>query len=95
LLICGVLLLVHPIRNREGQLFALALVLYPIVRILEEAIRSDNPWAVTHNQYTSLVLLAVGLAMLLALRRLPASAGAVLAQRLSESPRRDLGRNRN
>jgi phosphatidylglycerol:prolipoprotein diacylglycerol transferase len=99
LVLTAVLLLVHPVRRREGQVFALALVLYPVIRILEEFIRSDaaaaGQLAFTHNQYTSLVLLAVGLTMLWAVGRLPASAGPTLSERLAQSEARPARRRRS
>lgn len=88
LLIAGILMFFHRQRRREGQVFALLAILYPIMRFIEEAIRDDNPHKLvggffgTHNQYTSLAMLAAGVAMWLFIRyRLPASDGPTLAQR--------------
>jgi len=71
-------------RGREGQVFALMLILYPITRFLLEDIRRDTArhLGLTHNQYTSLATLAVGVIMFVAMRKLPASAGPTWAQRL-------------
>jgi len=86
LLLAGVLTAFHRLRSREGQVFALLAVLYPITRFILESVRADNPrrflrGELTHNQYTSLALLAAGVAMMLALRKMPASAGPLLAER--------------
>jgi len=75
-------------RRREGQVFALMLVLYPITRFLLEGIRSDTAvhLGMTHNQYTSLAMLAAGIIMLAAIRKMPASAGPTWAQRHAAVP---------
>ena len=94
-LVAGVLTVFHRMRRREGQVFALMLTVYPITRFVLESIRSDNNHDVlrgvlTHNQVTSMVMFLVGLALLVVIQRLPASAGPVLAQRLATArmPRR-------
>lgn len=81
LLLAGLLALFYRARTREGQVFALLMVMYPITRFIEELIRDDNPHdlltgLLTHNQWTSAATLAAGLALLVILRRLPASAGS-------------------
>lgn len=86
LLIAGLLLAFYRIRTREGQVFALMLVLYPITRFVLELIRSDNEhdlldWKLTHNQITSLAVVAAGVVMFLGLRRLKPSAGPCWAER--------------
>jgi phosphatidylglycerol---prolipoprotein diacylglyceryl transferase len=82
LVLAGLLYLVLRLRSREGQVFAMLFVLYPISRFVLELIRDDNPGMdLTPAQVKCLVLLAVGAAMLLALRRLPASCGPTFAQR--------------
>jgi prolipoprotein diacylglyceryltransferase len=88
LLVAGILMFFHRQRRREGQVFALLAILYPIMRFIEEAIRDDNPHKLvggffgTHNQYTSMAMLAAGVVMWLFIRyRLPVSAGPTLAQR--------------
>ncbi|GMV97343.1 MAG: prolipoprotein diacylglyceryl transferase [Phycisphaerae bacterium] len=61
-------------RKRHGILAALFLILYPIMRIFEEIIRMDNPHdtaGLTISQFVSVVLLAIGLATWLVLRKLP------------------------
>jgi len=88
LIVALVLVMFFRLRSREGQVFALLLILYPITRFVEEMIRDDNPHSLlagilTHNQYTSMVLLAMGVAIFVMLRRLPASAGPAWAERLA------------
>ena len=70
----------YRLRRREGQVFAVLLVLYPITRFVLEAIRDDNAHSIlsgvfTHNQYTSAVMTTIGIGILLLLRRRPGSAG--------------------
>ncbi len=79
------------LRGREGNVFALLAVLYPITRFVLESIRDDNAHNVlagsfTHNQYTSMVLTTIGIGMLLLFRYLPASAGPVARDR-AHAPR--------
>ena len=88
LLLAGLLSLFYRLRKREGQVFALLLVLYPITRFMLEAIRDDNPHnllegVLTHNQYTSLAMTAAGIVLWILLRRMPASCGPAWAQRLA------------
>ena len=90
LVLAALLTLYYPIRRREGQVFALAMTLYPLTRFMEELIRADNYQGVfrlTHNQYTSIALFAVGAIMMLALRRLNASCGPASAQRQAAGKR--------
>jgi prolipoprotein diacylglyceryltransferase len=87
LLIAGLLAAFFRLRTREGQVFALMLILYPITRFVLESIRADNPHdllagVLTHNQYTSLGTLIVGVAMMFGLRWLPPPAGATWVQRV-------------
>ncbi len=90
LLIAALLMLFYRHRTREGQVFALLLMLYPITRFVLESLRDDNPHHVlsgvlTHNQYTSLGMLVVGTAMMLLLQRAAASAGPIGAQRQTQT----------
>lgn len=96
LLIAGVLLAFSRLRSREGQVFALMLILYPITRFVLEVVRGDNLHDVlklqlTHNQYTSMITIVVGLLMWLVLARLPASAGPPYAERLAAAIARKPG----
>jgi len=87
LVLAAILVAFGRLRTREGQVFALLLILHPITRFLLESIRADNSHNVargilTHNQYTSIFLAAIGIVFWLALYKLPASGGPTLAQRL-------------
>lgn len=80
LVLAGLLWGFHRIRRREGLVFAMLLVAYPITRFVEEAIRDDNPHdlargLLTHNQWTCVMLMAIGLAMFAVVMRMKASAG--------------------
>jgi len=93
LLIAGVLLAFSRLRRREGQVFALTLVLYPITRFVLESLRGDNLHAVlqlklTHNQYSSLALLLAGLLIWFVLWRMPAEAGPSWRERLAAAETR-------
>ena len=61
-------------RKRHGMVFALLLLTYPALRIVEEMIRIDNPHdtaGLTISQFVSVLLLLSGVAMVVALRRMP------------------------
>lgn len=86
MLIAGVLWAFYRLRTREGQVFGLLIVLYPITRFVLESIRADNPHnlaqlVLTHNQKTSLATIVAGVIFLVVLKFRPASAGPVLAER--------------
>ena len=71
----------YRLRRREGHVFALMLILYPITRFLLEMIRSDNrhdlmKFILTHNQYTSLLTIIVGIMFWLISAKLSAPAPA-------------------
>jgi prolipoprotein diacylglyceryltransferase len=96
LLLAGILTVFLRLRKREGQVFAVLVMLYPITRFVLESVRDDNAHdlargVLTHNQVTSLVLLAMGMLMWWMFRRLPASAGPAAAERIAAAARR--GRN--
>ena len=79
LLVAGLLMAYSRLRKREGQVFLLMLMLYPVLRFVEEGIRDDNPHDLfhlhfTHNQITSMVMIGVGLGLWLLLRHWPAAA---------------------
>jgi prolipoprotein diacylglyceryl transferase len=100
-LLALLLVLFTRLRKREGQVFALLMLAYPVLRFFEELIRADNPhnlswhWSqliLTHNQYTSMVMFVIGMVILLALTRLPPSCGPAWAQRFgvgAGEPRKD------
>ena len=86
LVIASLLAAYHRLRRREGEVFALMLMFYPITRFVLESIRDDNPHdllsgVLTHNQYTSILTFALGLVMMLVLRKFHPSAGPCSAQR--------------
>ena len=86
LLIAALLIAFYRLRTREGQVFALMLMLYSITRFMLEGIRDSNPHKLsegllTHNQFTSIAMLGIGVAMMLLLRKLPASAGPACTER--------------
>ncbi len=87
LLITGLLLCFSRLRRREGQVFALMLILYPITRFALEGIRGDNPHnllrlELTHNQYTSIGMIVIGLVLFLALRYFQAGTGPFCSERV-------------
>lgn len=89
LIIALILAVFFRMRRREGQVFALMVVLYPITRFVEESIRDDNVHDIlkgvfTHNQITSMILVAVGVVIWLFLMKTPASAGPTWGQRLAQ-----------
>jgi len=93
LILASILTLFYRMRRREGQVFALMLVLYPITRFLLEMIRADNEHDIsrlilTHNQITSLVMFLGGIGLFALLRRLPPSAGPTMAQLAGATARR-------
>ncbi len=61
-------------RIRQGAVFGLLLVLYPVSRLMEEVIRIDNPQDVagmTASQFVSLLLIVAGIVWLIAVHRMP------------------------
>ena len=67
---------IPPLRKRDGEVFALMLVLYPITRFLLEMMRSHGEHGLgrsilTHNQYTSLAVVVTGIIFWCILRKLP------------------------
>jgi len=98
LLIAAILMLFFRLRKREGQVFALMVILYPITRFILESVRDDNKhnllrFELTHNQYTSIFMFIAGIGLWLWLYRLPASAGPVMAQRQCQSNSNQAGTN--
>ena len=85
-LLTALLLGFYRYRKREGQVLALMLILYPITRFLLESLRHDDPLNVlhgnwTHNQISSLFMVAGGAVLWWILSRMSPSAGPVLAER--------------
>jgi phosphatidylglycerol:prolipoprotein diacylglycerol transferase len=98
LLLAGILLAFYRLRRREGQVFALLLILYPITRFVLESIRADNPHdlalgILTHNQYTSLATIVVGAVLMLALAKMRPHAAIVAAGSGGSSSRPVRGRS--
>ena len=85
-LLALILSVFYRLRWREGQVFALLLVLYPATRFVLEGIRSDDraSWFFTHNQFTSMGMIIAGVALWFWLQRLPASAGPTWSQRMEK-----------
>lgn len=75
----------YPLRRRDGEVMAGLLTLYPITRILEEAVRDDEPgrWGtpLTISQWVSVGLLLVGSALWWYVLRQPAG-----CRRFDEKP---------
>jgi prolipoprotein diacylglyceryltransferase len=89
LLLAGLLGLFYRLRRREGQVFALLVILYPITRFVLESIRDDNAHNLlagefTHNQYTSMALTTIGIGMWLWLYLVAPSAGPVGVRRQAQ-----------
>ncbi len=71
------LAMVFRIRKRHGMVMAIGLMTYPWTRIILELIRVDNPqdsFGLTISQFLSLLMIASGVLMFIALRYLPAQA---------------------
>lgn len=65
--LCLLLWAWYPLRRRDGELIAGLLLLYPLTRILEEAVRDDEPGRfgtpLTISQWVSIGLLVAGVAL--------------------------------
>jgi prolipoprotein diacylglyceryltransferase len=74
-LVCAVLWFAFPLRRFDGQLFAGLLLLYPVSRLLEEVIRSDENGVfgtpLTISQWVSVLLVLIGVGMWWWLSRRP------------------------
>ena len=82
LVLTGLLLAYFPVRRRDGEVMALAMVTYPVTRALVEFLRNDERvffGGMTISQNISLVLFVAGLVYWSRLSRWPAEthAGAV------------------
>jgi phosphatidylglycerol:prolipoprotein diacylglycerol transferase len=65
---------VFRVRRRHGVVFAVWLMTYPWTRIILERIRDDNPkdtFGLTISQFISVCMVAVGIAMFVAIRKMP------------------------
>ncbi len=84
LILAALMTAVFRLRTRDGQAFAMLFVFYPLTRFMLEIIRDDNPnMTLTPAQWKCLVMAGIGAALMVALRRLPASSGPALAGRLA------------
>jgi hypothetical protein len=74
-MLCAILLHLYFHRRRHhGTVIALLFVLYPVMRFIEEIIRTDNPHdtaGLTISQFISLVIFLGGIALFMQLRRMP------------------------
>ncbi|MFW6133478.1 MAG: prolipoprotein diacylglyceryl transferase family protein, partial [Planctomycetota bacterium] len=98
LLLAGLLMGLYRLRTREGQVFAVLLVTYPITRFFLEMVRSSghdlSRGVLTHNQYTSMIMVVLGAALLVALHRMTPSAGPAGQQRSGASSQPDSSKPR-
>ena len=70
-------------RQRQGLVTGLFLLLYPVQRVIEEIIRTDNPHdtaGLTISQFVSLFIFLFGVAFLAWMYRLPLRSPAALAE---------------
>lgn len=62
-IICALLLAFYPIRKRDGQVFALLMLTYPISRFLIEYLRNDEgvfTYGMTISQFISIFIFTIG-----------------------------------
>ena len=82
-ILCWLLWCYYPFRRRDGEVFALLLTLYPVMRFLEEAIRVDEPGqfhtSLSISQWISLILLAGVIALWVYILRQPRGSELALA----------------
>jgi phosphatidylglycerol:prolipoprotein diacylglycerol transferase len=82
-ILCWLLWCYYPLRRRDGEVFALLLTLYPVMRFLEEAIRIDEPGqfrtSFSISQWISLLLLAAVVALWIHVLRQPRGSALALA----------------
>ena len=75
LLLALFLLAWYPLRRHEGEVTALMISIYPIMRILEESIRTDEPLigrtGMTVSQNVSVLLLALAVTLWIFILRGP------------------------
>jgi phosphatidylglycerol---prolipoprotein diacylglyceryl transferase len=71
-LLALVLWFLFPYRRRDGEVFAVLLMIHPMSRFLLEFIRSDEPkYPLTVSQWISLLLIAAGVALLIYVEQQP------------------------
>lgn len=85
-ILSGLLSAVFYVRRRHGVVIGLLIVLYPISRVLEELIRTDNPhdvFGLTISQFVSLCMFLFGVAYLYVLyTKLPERSPALANEKL-------------
>ncbi len=75
----ALLMAYHPRRKRPGQVMAMLMIAYPIIRWPVEFLRADDPGVfagITVSSLISLVLFVAGVAFWISLRREPSKAAA-------------------
>jgi len=82
-LLCWLLWSCYPFRRRDGEVFALLLTLYPVMRFLEETVRVDEPGQFRTSfsiaQWISLLLLTAVVALWIFIVRQPRGSALALA----------------
>jgi phosphatidylglycerol:prolipoprotein diacylglycerol transferase len=82
-ILCWLLWCCYPLRRRDGEVFALLLTLYPVMRFLEETIRVDEPGqfrtSFSISQWISVLLLAAVVALWVYVLRQPRGSALALA----------------
>jgi len=83
-ILCWLLWCYYPLRRRDGEVFALALTLYPVMRFLEEAIRVDEPGqfrtSFSISQWISMLFLAAVVSLWIYVLRQPRGSALALAE---------------
>jgi phosphatidylglycerol---prolipoprotein diacylglyceryl transferase len=89
-ILCWLLWCYYPLRRRDGEVFALLLTLYPVMRFLEETIRVDEPGqfrtAFSISQWISVLLLASVVALWIYVLRQPRGSALALADQVPSDP---------
>ena len=84
-ILCWLLWCYYPFRRRDGEVFALLLTLYPVMRFLEETIRVDEPGqfrtSFSISQWISVLLLAAVVALWIYVLRQPRGSALALADK--------------
>jgi phosphatidylglycerol:prolipoprotein diacylglycerol transferase len=88
-LLCWLLWSYYPFRGRDGEVFAVLLTLYPVMRFLEEAIRVDEPGRFRTSfsiaQWISLLLLAGVAGLWIHVLRQPQGSALAVARNEADS----------
>jgi phosphatidylglycerol:prolipoprotein diacylglycerol transferase len=84
-------------RKQHGLVTAVLFLTYPLMRIMEEIIRSDNPHDVigmTISQFVSVAILVGGIVYLIAIYRLPANSMPAPARAGTRGSKRELAKKK-